>query len=285
MKYKVIWPVALLFATQLCAQPDSSREKIYNVQVKYELPAATAGLILFSTVALPAVIRHASITEADLEKLHPSDVNWFDRPEALRRTTNYSKAVSSSDVLLNSTLIAPVFLMLDKRIRKDWLNTITLYMLTHAVNNTIFLGGTSFVRRVRPLVYNTELPLSERTGKGKTNSFYSGHVSNVAASTFFIVKLYTDHHHIKGWKRIALYGAAAVPPGCASPVPYASSATWPCLVLRCTESCSKNYGVVASSVQTDIFKIFGVSQKLFRPFNRIVFEFEMYCAMGGIALR
>lgn len=212
MKYKVIWPVALLFATQLCAQPDSSREKIYNVQVKYELPAATAGLILFSTVALPAVIRHASITEADLEKLHPSDVNWFDRPEVLRRTTNYSKAVSSSDVLLNSTLIAPVFLMLDKRIRKDWLNTITLYMLTHAVNNTIFLGGTSFVRRVRPLVYNTELPLSERTGKGKTNSFYSGHVSNVAASTFFIVKLYTDHHHIKGWKRIALYGAAAVPP-------------------------------------------------------------------------
>jgi len=212
MNYKVLWPVALLLAVQVQAQPDSSVDKIYNVKVKYELPAATAGLVLFSSVALPAVIELASIREADLAKLDPADINWFDRPEALRRGTDYGKAISHSDVLLNGTLIAPVFLMLDKHIRKDWLNTITLYMLTHAVNNTIFLGGTSFVRRVRPLVYNTDLPVSERTGKGKTNSFYSGHVSNVAASTFFMVKLYTDHHHIKGWKRIALYGAAAVPP-------------------------------------------------------------------------
>jgi membrane-associated phospholipid phosphatase len=215
MIYKLLLPAALLVAARLYAQPDSSMqrmEKIYNVKVKYELPAATAGLILFSTVALPAVIRHASITEADLAKLDPADINWFDRPEALRRGINISRAISSSDALLNTTLIAPAFLMLDKKIRKDWLNTITLYMLTHAVNNTIFLAGTSFVRRERPLVYNTELPVKERTGKGKTNSFYSGHVSNVSASTFFIVKLYTDHHHIKGWKRTLLYGAAAVPP-------------------------------------------------------------------------
>jgi len=83
--------------------------------------------------------------------------------------------------------------MLDKSVRKDWLNTITLYVLTHAVNNTIFLAGVSSVRRVRPLVYNTSMSIEDRTGKGKSNSFYSGHVSNVTASTFFAVKVFTDH--------------------------------------------------------------------------------------------
>jgi membrane-associated phospholipid phosphatase len=212
---KLLLPAVLLSTLSLFAQPDTSKprlDKIYSVKVKYELPAATAGLILFSTVALPAVIKHASITEAELAKLNPNDINWFDRPEALRRTANYGSFIGTSDAILNATLISPALLMLDKKIRKDWLNTITMYMLTHAVNNTIFLGGVATVRRVRPLVYNTSLPMEDRTGKGKTNSFYSGHVSNVTASTFFAVKVFTDHHHIKGWKRILLYSAAAVPP-------------------------------------------------------------------------
>ena len=212
---KLLLPALLLMAGSLYAQRDTSTsrvDKIYNAKVKYELPAATAGLVLFSAVALPAVIKHATITEAELAKLDPYAINWFDRPEALSRSTDYGRAISSSDVLLNATLITPAFLMLDKKIRKDWLNTITLYMLTHAVNNTVFLGAVSSVRRVRPLVYNTAIALEDRTGKGKINSFYSGHVSNVTASTFFIVKVYTDHHHIKGWKRLLLYSAAAVPP-------------------------------------------------------------------------
>jgi membrane-associated phospholipid phosphatase len=212
---KLLLPAALLIAESMYAQPYSSTsgmEKIYHVKVKYELPAAAAGLVLFSTVALPAVIRHASLTEAEVAHLDPANINWFDRPVALQHGINISKAIGTSDAILNGTLLAPALLMLDHNIRKDWLNTITLYMLTHAVNNTIFLAGVSSFRRVRPLAYNTELPMNERTGKGKTNSFYSGHVSNVTASSFFIVKIYTDHHHIKGWKRIMLYGAASVPP-------------------------------------------------------------------------
>jgi membrane-associated phospholipid phosphatase len=211
---KLLLAVGLLAAGSLYSQADSSsrsREKIYKVRVKYELPAATAGLVLFSTVGLPAVIRNAVVTEADLAKLDPADVHWFDRPVIFNQRTN-SSAISSSDIFLNSSLIAPVLLALDKKLRKDWIELVSMYLVTHAINNTIFLGTVSSVKRVRPLVYNTELPLSERTGDAKYNSFYSGHVANAAASTFFLIKVYTDYHHIKGWKRIALYSAAAVPP-------------------------------------------------------------------------
>lgn len=215
MKYRLLLITILLAGASVYAQQDSSvkaRERIYNVHPKYELPAATAGLILFSTVALPAVIKHASITEAELTKLNPADVHWFDRPVIFNSFSKYSTAISRSDVILNASLLSPALLMLDKKVRKDWLQTISLYLLTHAINNTVFLAATTSVRRVRPLVYNTEVPLEQRTGKGKKNSFYSGHVSNAAASTFFLVKVYTDYHHIKGWKRILLYGGAAVPP-------------------------------------------------------------------------
>jgi membrane-associated phospholipid phosphatase len=215
MMNKLLLAVGLLAAGSVYSQADSStrgREKIYKVRVKYELPAAAAGLILFSKVGLPAVIKNAVVTEADLAKLDPAEVHWFDRPVIFNQAQNYSSSISSSDIFLNSSLIAPVLLALDKKLRKDWIELVSMYLVTHAINNTIFLAATSGVRRVRPLVYNKALPLSERTGDAKSNSFYSGHVANAAASTFFIVKVFTDYHHIKGWKRIVLFSAAAVPP-------------------------------------------------------------------------
>jgi membrane-associated phospholipid phosphatase len=63
------------------------------------------------------------------------------------------------------------------------------------------------------LTYNPEVSMPDRTGIGKSNAFFSGHTSWSATSTFLLVKMYTDYHQIKGWKRIALYTGAAVPPG------------------------------------------------------------------------
>lgn len=216
MKYKLLLIAGLLAGRSLDAQMDSSTklmEKIYKVNARYELPAAAAGLILFSTVGLPAVIKNATVSEAEIAKLNPANVHWFDRPVIFNSAAGYSNAIGVGDILINASLISPVLLALDKKIRKDWFDLLSMYLVTHAINNTVFLAAVGSVHRARPLVYNTELPMEERTGKAKSNSFYSGHVSNAAASTFFIVKVLTDYHHIKGWKRILLYGAAAVPPG------------------------------------------------------------------------
>lgn len=214
MKYRFLLVIALLLQFKMYAQTDSTTKTtpVYKVNWKYELPVAFTGLVLFATVGSPAVVKNASITEDYLKKLNPADVNNFDRPVIYNSIKKYSSASSVSDIMLNAAIISPALLALDKNIRKDWRDILSMYMLTHAINNTIFVGTVGLVRRARPLVYNTELSIEQRTGKGKTNSFYSGHVSNTAASTFFIVKVLTDYHQIKGVKRILLYGAAAVPP-------------------------------------------------------------------------
>jgi membrane-associated phospholipid phosphatase len=214
MKFGTLLLMALLIEIQVDAQTDTGSKElpVYNVNVKYEMPAAITGLILFSSVANPAVVKNASISEEDLKNLSPRNVNSFDRSVIKHDAKGYAHAISRSDFLLNASILSPALLALDGNIRKDWLDILSMYMLTHAVNNTVFVATVGLVHRARPLVYNTGLPIKERIGENRTNSFYSGHVSNTAASTFFIVKVFTDYHQIKGWKRIMLYGVAAIPP-------------------------------------------------------------------------
>jgi membrane-associated phospholipid phosphatase len=214
MKSRIVLLLALLKGLNVPAQTDtiSKQQPVYKVNVKYEMPAAITGLILFGSVANPAVVKNASITEDDLKRLSPQHINKFDRSVITHDSKRYAHAISRSDFLLNASILSPALLALDGNIRKDWLDILSMYMLTHAVNNTVFVATVGLVHRARPLVYNTSLPVEERTGKNRTNSFYSGHVSNTAASTFFIVKVFTDYHQIKGWKRVMLYGAAAIPP-------------------------------------------------------------------------
>lgn len=204
----------LLSAANVYSQQDSIpvREKIYRAYPKYEIPLGAAGMILFSTVGYPAFANNRLMTEADVAKLNPADVNWFDRPVIFNPTRGYDGAIRRSDLLLNISVLTPAILALDKKIRKDWIDLLGMYLVTHAINNTIFLSVSAPVNRVRPMVYNPELPMEERTGKTKRNSFYGGHVANAAAATFFLAKVYTDYHHIKGWRRLLFYTAAAVPP-------------------------------------------------------------------------
>jgi membrane-associated phospholipid phosphatase len=84
--------------------------------------------------------------------------------------------------------------------------------MTHAADNAVYFGAGFTVRRPRPLTYNPLVPTSEKTGTGKSNSFFSGHTSFSSAATFFMAKVYTDYHHIRGWNRILAYTIAAVPP-------------------------------------------------------------------------
>lgn len=215
MKYLLILTTVLLFAQCAFTQNDSStpkREKIYRVNAKYELPIGAAGLILFSTVGYPAFAENRLMSEEDVLKLNPNDVNWFDRPVIFNSAKDYSTAIKLSDAFLNGSVLTPFLLALDKNIRKDWVDLLGMYMMTHTINNAFFLAVSAPVNRVRPLVYNPDQPMEERTGKTKRNSFYSGHVSNAAAATFFLAKVYTDYHHIKGWKRIMFYTVAAIPP-------------------------------------------------------------------------
>ena len=193
------------------AVKDSAPAKVFNVHTKYELPAA-GGFIVASYFLFPALDRSSAFDAADLAKLNPNDVNSFDRPIIFKDPSGYANAQKHSDFWLNFSIISPIVLGLDKKIRKDWLDLISLYLVSHAVDNTVYFAAAFPVRRARPFTYNTNVPVEDRVGLAKSNSFFSGHVSFAATSTFFLVKVFTDYHDIKGWKRLLLYAAATVPP-------------------------------------------------------------------------
>jgi membrane-associated phospholipid phosphatase len=195
------------------AQKDSvSKYETYNVNLKYELTGSLA-LLTASYFGFRELDRISDFTADDIAKLDINKINAFDRPIASYDPAKYDNAQVRSDFFLNFSIASPIILALDRRARKDWLDLITLYLVTHTVDNAIYFGAAFPIRRARPFTYNNAVPMEERIGDAKSNSFFSGHVSFAATSTFFLVKVYTDIHQIKGWKRLALFTAAAIPPG------------------------------------------------------------------------
>ena len=61
-------------------------------------------------------------------------------------------------------------------------------------------------------MYYDQLSYDEKKSGENRNSFYSGHVATVAASTFFMAKVYSDYNPGIGNNKYLLYGAATIPP-------------------------------------------------------------------------
>jgi hypothetical protein len=109
----------------------------------------------------------------------------------------------------------PALLGLDKKIRKDWLDILFMYIEGHIVTHTVYAYswfGPMFQNRFRPLTYYTNLSLADRRKEGNRNSLFSGHVGSTAFTSFFIAKVYCDYHPELGAAKYLLYSAALVPP-------------------------------------------------------------------------
>jgi membrane-associated phospholipid phosphatase len=106
----------------------------------------------------------------------------------------------------------PFFLFLDKKIRQDWDDVLLLYLQTQAiVGNLYSWGSVVWVDRIRPLVYNPDVPWEERAGPRTKNAFYSGHTSMTTSASFFTAKVYCDYHPELGRKKYLIYSLAMVP--------------------------------------------------------------------------
>jgi membrane-associated phospholipid phosphatase len=210
-RHSVLLLLALLLSNLTQAQTDSSFKSPYTVNYKWEVPAA-AVFLSGSYFGFRILDKHASLTEADVAKLNIQNINAFDRPIATLNPDGFASAQKTSDLLLNICVASPALLLFDKKVRHDWADFVTLLAVSHAVDNAIYFGAVMSVRRARPLTYNPGLPMEEKTGEAKSNSFFSGHVSFSATSTFFAAKLLTDYHNIKGIKRLLIYTGAAIPP-------------------------------------------------------------------------
>jgi hypothetical protein len=206
----------ILSSKGYCQEELLKKEEPFKKHAVYRVrPYIAAPLIVGGFVANYYGVRYLKskpgLDSAVAAKLSPADVNAFDRGAARQNPAHAVSFMKASDVGLTATVLFPVFLLADKKVRKDFLQIGVIYLETMAIMSNAYSWGVGHINRKRPYVFNTEENFKRRTRKGSFNSFYAGHPAACAASTFFIVKVFRDYHPDS--KLIPyLYGAALIPP-------------------------------------------------------------------------
>jgi len=203
--------VFISYALPLCGQIDTSA--VYRVNRLHSGLIGVAG-VTSHQLGLYKQRQAPMVAEATILNLNPDDVPGFDQI-ALRK--DYQKrrdAAKLSDRVLNVSLILPFSLFLNKEIRQDWLDITLLYIEAQALSNNIYAWspfGPTFIDRMRPVAYYTEIDMDERMDNKTRQSFFSGHTSSVATASFFMAKVYNDYLSKSAAKKWLVYGVAAVP--------------------------------------------------------------------------
>lgn len=195
---------------------DTTKPAVYKINM---LGTAVVGAVATAAniVAINNVLhnkRDLSVTE--VQALNPSLLTGLDQWALELDPTKRDHFYNLSDKFLTLTLAgSAATFVLGKKTRKDWLRLGLMFYQTQFLTFAFYdfsPFGPLFQNRLRPVVYYDYFPMELRTGGNQRNSFYSGHVANAAAATFFAVKVYSDYHPEIGKKKILLYGLASVPP-------------------------------------------------------------------------
>jgi len=200
-----------LFQTLYAQKKEPKKPSVYKVNLKWEIPLAV-GLIATQSFGFSLINSKPTLTEEEIYALDANDIWKFDRSATQQDASYRAKAHEISDMVLYSSVLLPGFLAFDKNIRKDWLDLLVLYGEAHGINTMVYFITAGSIDRIRPFVYNPDVPKNDKLSSGTTLSFFSGHVSTAATSTFFMAKVYSDYHPKLGNKKFWLFGAALIPP-------------------------------------------------------------------------
>ena len=196
----------------------SSDQRDSHAQVYYVNYWVSAPIILVGGVSGIYHLDHpvSNIDSATLANINPNNVPSFDRVSLHQNIA----LVPTWDVYAQIGQITgaamPVLLLIDGDIRQDWLPVLTIGLEVNMVALGIYSIsplGPAFQTRYRPLVYYPKAAadaagINQADGNNK-ESFYSGHVASVAASAFFMAKVYCDYH--PDANQYLAYSLAAIP--------------------------------------------------------------------------
>jgi membrane-associated phospholipid phosphatase len=206
------------------AAAPKARTKIYHVN--YWVTGSIIGVGMASDYfAISRLKSKPKITSDELAFINTDQqknlINSIDRWALHQKSSDRNLYKSISDYGEIAIFLLPGLLIIDKKIRKDWLDVLLMYVEGHTITFSFYnyspLGPT-FVNRYRPFVYYPQngsegFTDDYRMNNNNTrNSFFSGHVGSCAYSTFFMAKVYCDYHPELGAKKYLLYLAASVPP-------------------------------------------------------------------------
>lgn len=196
----------LLLAFSATAQ-NNERQSVYKYKLGLDIPI---GVITLGTGGTSLILhqKNKPLTAEEVQSLQVTDVNRFDRSAIFRHSHGASV---TSDVFQYTSMLAPALLFIDKDIRKDVATFLPIWGETFALTAALTMFTKELVQRKRPYVYNPDVSLEGKLSKSSKASFFSGHTSAAAASSFFIAKVYADYHPDSRLKPLFWTGAALVP--------------------------------------------------------------------------
>jgi membrane-associated phospholipid phosphatase len=211
--------VLIFYGNAFCSSADSTvQAKIYHVNYPV-VSVIIAGGFISDYYGVKRIKNKPSITLDELHFLSSQAqidlINPFDRWGLRQKASDRDKYNTLSSNTLTGIVLVPCFLLLDKKIRKDWGDILLMYVEGHSItlaNYCYNFLGPTYVQRFRPRTYYSEFTDVARESGQNRNSFYSGHVASAAYSTFFMAKVYCDYHPDLGAKKYLIYTAATIPP-------------------------------------------------------------------------
>jgi membrane-associated phospholipid phosphatase len=149
------------------------------------------------------------LTIAEVNAKSKDDVFFIDRFSA----GNFSDKADKDSYIpfYASFAVAPIVALIDGKQRSHYGQVSVMFVETMSAAAASFTLAAGLVKRSRPLVYNTDLPMEDRQDKDAQRSFFAGHTTATAAATFFAAKVYSDFNPDSKLKPYVWAAAAAVP--------------------------------------------------------------------------
>jgi membrane-associated phospholipid phosphatase len=185
---------------------NSMASKPYTIRKWVDIPL-TAAMTGWTIYSFARISKKDGTSAEKLATLSRDDVNWFDRWAI--RPYNRSVDKASYFPLYASVPYPPVFIFLDRKMRKDYIELLFLYTQAMSITGALYGSAAHYFPRLRPLVYDAKSPMNVRQASNSRNAFYAGHVALVANSTFFMAQVFADYHPGSKLKWV-LYGSAGV---------------------------------------------------------------------------
>ncbi len=182
-------------------------QNTYNLSYATDIPI---GAIAIGTNIPPLFLKKNKpvLTEPQIQELNANHIWKLDRFVTKQWNT---KAAISSDVFMIGSMVLPSLLLINKQVRSEAGVITLMYAETWLLNAGITNLTKELFKRKRPFVYNPNAPLSKKMKADATSSFFSGHTSFAASSSFFMAKVYADTNPNSRYKPYVWSAAATIP--------------------------------------------------------------------------
>ena len=186
----------------------SQSDSPYQTSFEVDGPAVAGGIGL-SYLGLSLIKNKKELTASEVAMKSKDNVFFLDRFTA----GNFSDQADKDSYIpfYGSFAVAPIVMLIDGKQRTHFGQISVLFVETMSAAASSFTLAAGLVKRSRPLVYNTSLPLADRMDKDAQRSFFAGHTTATAAATFFAAKVYNDFHPDSKLKPYIWTAAATVP--------------------------------------------------------------------------